>query len=76
MENATLLVLMGKSGHPADIAELVDLARKNRLFLSVVVTGEAPAFPYYANSLGHSFAPIMAVDWQKDFEAENAELGK
>ncbi len=52
MKNATLLLLMGKSGQPTDIRGLVDLARKNKLFLSVVVTGEAPAFIYYSDGIG------------------------
>jgi nucleotide-binding universal stress UspA family protein len=76
MKKSSLLLLLGKSGRPADIDGLIDLARANQLFLSVIVIGEAPAFPYYADGLGQYSAPAMVGDWQKDYEAENAALGK
>lgn len=76
MKNSTVLVLMGKSGKPADIEGLIDLARRNNLFLWVVVTGEAPSFIYYAEGIGQFGGPVMAADWQKDFEKESAALGK
>ncbi len=76
MKNAMLLVLMGKSGTPADLEQLVDQVRADRLFLSVIVVGEAPPFPYSGDGLGQYGAPLMVVDWQKDFEKENEELSK
>ncbi len=76
MKNYSLLVLMGKSGRSADIEGLVELARTNKHFISVIMIGEAPAFPYYSDGLGQYGATVMVGDWQKDFENENAALGK
>lgn len=76
MNKSSLLVLLGKSAQPADIARLVDQARADKLYLSVLVIGEAPYFPYYADGLGQYGAAATASTWQKDFEKENADLGK
>lgn len=76
MKNSTLLVLMGKSGQPADIGRLVDHARANKLFLSVIVMGEAPPFPYYSDGLGQYGGSPMVGAWQQDLEKANAALGK
>jgi nucleotide-binding universal stress UspA family protein len=76
MNKSTLLVLMGKSGQPADIERLVDQARSDNLYLSILVIGKAPDFPYYADGMGMYAASITSSTWQQDFERESAVLGK
>jgi nucleotide-binding universal stress UspA family protein len=76
MKKSSMLVLLGKSAQPADVARLVDRARLDKLYLSVLVIGEAPTFPYYADGLGQFGGAPMATAWQQDFERETLELGK
>lgn len=76
MNNSSLLVLLGKSAKPADIERLVDRARGDKMYLSGLVIGEAPYFPYYAEGLGQYGVAATAQTWQKDFENANAELRK
>jgi nucleotide-binding universal stress UspA family protein len=76
MNKSSLLVLMGKSAQPADIARLVDRARMDKLFLSILVIGEAPYFPYYSDGLVPYGTSVMAGTWQQDYEKENEALGK
>jgi nucleotide-binding universal stress UspA family protein len=76
MKKSSLVLLLGKPGQPADIERLVDRARVDKLFLSVVVIGDAPDFPYYSDGLVQYGATVMANTWQQDFEKENAALGK
>ncbi len=76
MEKSSLLVLLGKSGQPADIERIVERAREDNLFLSILVIGEAPDFPYYSDGLGQYGGTVMASAWQQDFEKANAALGK
>jgi nucleotide-binding universal stress UspA family protein len=76
MKDSTLLVLLGKSGLPADINGWVDLARTHKLFLAVAVVGEAPDFPSYGYGMGQYGLPVMVDDWQKDVDKEHAALAE
>ena len=74
MKNASVLVLLGKSGTTAELEALATTARDRRLHLAVLVIGEAPPLPSYIYGGGLYGALVVPDNWQEDVERENAAL--
>ena len=74
MQNATVLVLIGKSGAPSSLRGLAAVARANAIHLSLLVLGTTPPIPAYSYGVGHYGTFEAPLDWREDFESSRKEL--
>lgn len=74
MENATLLVAVGKSARPVDLEPLTGSACNHNLHLVVTILGAMPPIPVYTYGIGEYGAYALPDGWQDEVERANAEL--
>ena len=74
MQNAHVLVLIGKSSTPSSLKGLAAMARENALHLSVLVLGTIPPIPAYSYGIGHYGTFETPLDWREDLESSTKEL--
>jgi nucleotide-binding universal stress UspA family protein len=74
MENAKLLVVLGKSAKVVDLEPLCESAIAGNLHLSIVIIGTMPPVPVYTYGVGGFSSYALPFSWQGELDSAKTEL--
>ncbi|OAN76430.1 hypothetical protein A8B78_02795 [Jannaschia sp. EhC01] len=74
MQNATILILVGKHFDESDLARRLEALRTIAAHAVVFIVGERPPFPYYALGVPMYGTTVIPPEWQDEITANEAAL--